>query len=222
MTDSSVTGSGSLDPLPPVLQHGLPCVCMLGFFSFLSSALLFLYLSRNFVCWFYQGQTSVACNQFLLLLFQLVIADMHQGAAYLLNIAWITTNKIDATSINCHVQGWFVSTGDLASGCWIFAIALHTLFAVVKGRRVPTTLFWTCMAGLWVFIYGMAIIGLIFHPHGFYVRAGAWVSRKCCHAQPLDTNSASAGLPKNTRRNDFYFIISGSLSSCSDRSLFIR
>ena len=69
-----------------------------------------------------------------------------------------------------------MSTGDLASGTWIFAIALHTFFALIKGYKLPYRVFIAVIFGLWGFIYGMAIIGVALHPKDLYVRAGAWVS----------------------------------------------
>ena len=75
----------------------------------------------------------------------------------------------------CFAQGWFVSTGDLASSVFICAIAVHTFFSIVKDYRLPTVAFYCCIAGLWTFIYVMALIGPIIHRKDFYVRASAWV-----------------------------------------------
>lgn len=171
----STLDTGTLDPLPAVLQHGLLAVSTLGLASFLSSSALFLYLSFKLLKWYLRGDLENGCNQFLLLIYNLVLADMQQAVAFLLALAWLGQDRIDVESTTCFVEGWFVSVGDLASGVWIFAIALHTFYAVVKGRRLPTTGFVSTIAGLWMFVYAMAIIGVALHPHNFYVRAGAWV-----------------------------------------------
>lgn len=70
--------------------------------------------------------------------------------------------------------GWFVSTGDLASGVFILSIALHTWFAVVKGRSISNKIFYAWIVGAWVFVYLLGILTVILHDD-VYVRAGAWV-----------------------------------------------
>lgn len=168
--------STSLSPLPAVLQRGLLAISILGLFSFASSAALFAYLSYKLVTWWRRGDLDVGCNQFVLLIYNLVLADMQQAVAFLLALAWLGGDSIDVESTTCFVEGWFVSVGDLASGVWITAISLHTFYAVVKGRRLPTSAFVGAVVGLWTFVYTMAVVGVALHPRDFYVRAGAWVS----------------------------------------------
>jgi len=169
--------SGTLDPLPPVLQRGLIAVGFFGSLSFLSSCLLFLYLSFKLLNWKRKGQLDNGCNQFLLLIYNLLLADMQQAVAFSLTFVTLNNDRIDANMPACWAEGWFVSTGDLASSMFIFAIALHTFFAVVKGRRLPTRVFAAGILGLWGFIYAMAVIPLAMHPGDLYDRAGAWVSQ---------------------------------------------
>ena len=177
----STLNPGTLDPLPPVLQHGLIAVSSFGLLSVFSSTGLLFYLFYKLFTWWWKGDLDKGCNQFLLLIFNLVLADVQQALAFVLNLVWLAENKIDAESATCFVEGWFVSTGDLASSVWIFAIALHTFYAVIKERRLPTGVFTAIGIGLWVFIYAMAATGVALHPHDFYVRAGAWV----CYAHYL-------------------------------------
>jgi hypothetical protein len=73
-------------------------------------------------------------------------------------------------------EGWFVSTRDLASGMWIFAIARHTFSAVIMGKKLPYSIFLLGITALWLFIYALAVGGVVSHRENFYVRAGAWVS----------------------------------------------
>jgi hypothetical protein len=55
---------------------------------------------------------------------------------------------------------------------------------VVKEYRLPTKAFYSCVAGLWLFNYVLAIIGPIRHGHDFYVRASAWVCLNCSFVPP--------------------------------------
>jgi hypothetical protein len=189
---SLAISNSTLDPLPPVLQHGLIAVSTFGLLSFFSSLALLLYLTYKLVTWWRNGDLDNGCNQFLLLIYNLALADLQQSVAFVLTSVWLGENRIDATSPTCFAEGWFVSTGDLASGVWVLAIAVHTFYAVIKGRRLHTVTFLIIVAALWTFIYSMAVIGIAMHPHDYYIRAGAWV-RFMYHLCGAIANVRSAG-----------------------------
>ncbi|KAF3356959.1 hypothetical protein VDGD_04720 [Verticillium dahliae] len=118
-------------------------------------------------------------NQFLVLILNLLFADIQQALAFLLNAAWLRKDAIRAGTSMCWAQGWFVSTGDLASSVFIFLIAMHTYLGVVRGHRMAMWAFYTTIIGGWAFTYLTAIIGVIITNNGasvggLYVRAGAW------------------------------------------------
>ncbi|KAL1884200.1 hypothetical protein VTK73DRAFT_5336 [Phialemonium thermophilum] len=118
-------------------------------------------------------------NQFLVLIYNLLFADIQQAMAFLLNVTWLSRNAVQAGTSVCWAQGWFVSTGDLASSVFISAIAVHTYLGVVNGYRLPAWAFYGAIAILWGFVYGAAILGVIIthdgkNNGGLYVRAGAW------------------------------------------------
>ncbi|KAI5859582.1 G protein-coupled glucose receptor regulating Gpa2-domain-containing protein [Durotheca rogersii] len=118
-------------------------------------------------------------NQFLVLVYNLFFADMHQATAFMLNLPWAQNNEITVGIPTCWAQGWFVSTGDLAASCFICAIAVHTYFSVVRGHKPPQWALYLVIVVLWVFVYVMAIAGVAATNNGrgvggFYVRAAAW------------------------------------------------
>jgi len=118
-------------------------------------------------------------NQFLMLIYNLLLADIQQAMAFMLNIEWLVRDSLDVGDRTCWAQGWFISIGDLASSVFISLIAVHTYLAVVKGYRLPTWIFYTIIAGCWTFTYGTGILGVIItrngaNAGGLYVRAGAW------------------------------------------------
>lgn len=94
--------------------------------------------------------------------------------AFALTSVYLSQDKIEVGTTTCWANGWFVSTGDLASGVFILAIALHTYFAVVKHRRIGNKTFYGGIICLWTFVYAMAIIGVGLDTE-IYTRAGAWV-----------------------------------------------
>lgn len=132
-------------------------------------------------------------NQFLILVYNLLLAEMHQSTAFMLNVSWAATNGILVGTSTCWVQGWFVSTGDLAASCFITAIAVHTYLIVVRDYKPPQWALYVTIAGLWFFVYAMAILGVLITNNGhdgggLYVRAVAWVS--VSHAKfPLESLS---------------------------------
>jgi hypothetical protein len=119
-------------------------------------------------------------NQFLVLVYNLFLADIHQAGAFLLNAVWINYDGIYVGTGTCFAQGWLVSTGDLASSCFILLIAIHTYASVVWDYRFPHWAVTLAVIGAWAFVYLLAIAGVAATQNGdpvggFYVRAAAWV-----------------------------------------------
>ncbi|TAQ85518.1 hypothetical protein B7494_g6174 [Chlorociboria aeruginascens] len=173
MTSTLNADSVTLSPLPGVLSHGLVAVSTFGLLSFCCSTSLFFYLSYRLISWRKSGKEAPT-NQFLILIYNLLFADIQQSLAFLLNINTLRNNAILVGTPACFAQGWFVSTGDLASSVFICAIAVHTFLAVVKEYRLPSKAFYSIIALLWTFVYVMAIIGPAKYGPSFYVRASAW------------------------------------------------
>jgi len=163
--------SSSLSPIPHHIHQWLMAVAALGFLSFVASVSLFFILVYRIVRWHMKAKRN---SQFVVLILNLLLADIQQSMAFLLNTEWLRMNQIAVGTNICWAQGWFVSTGDLASGVWCFAIGLHTLASVILNYRMSMPYFLGTIASLWAFVYGMALIGVGLHPHTLFVRAGAW------------------------------------------------
>lgn len=119
-------------------------------------------------------------NQFVILLYNLLLADMHQAVAFFLNVVWVANDGIFVNTRVCWTQGWFISSGDLSSSCFIFAIALHTYLTVVKEYKPSEWAFNLAIIGMWIFVYGISIVGIAgtnngMGSGGYFVRAAAWV-----------------------------------------------
>lgn len=119
-------------------------------------------------------------NQFLILIYNLLLADMHQSVAFALNGSWLRANGIIIETKACFAQGLFVSTGDLSSSLFITTIAVHTYLSVVKGYRPPHYVLYFVIFCVWTFVYLISALPVITTNHGasvggYFVRAGAWV-----------------------------------------------
>lgn len=120
-------------------------------------------------------------NQFVVLIYNLLLADMHQSIAFFLNAVWVGKDAIHVRSRTCWMQGYFVSTGDLSASLFIGAIAVHTYGTIVRGYKPPQWVIVSTCVGIWLFNYLMVAIGVLGTNNGqatggFYVRAAAWVS----------------------------------------------
>lgn len=96
-----------------------------------------------------------------------------------------------APSTACFAQGFLLNVGDLTSGFFVMAIALHTFYTAVKGRRIEHNPFLATIVCIWAFALMLSMIGplqsvytpihhlgllLMFIRHGnhYFVKAGAW------------------------------------------------
>ncbi|KAJ4374128.1 hypothetical protein N0V83_002869 [Neocucurbitaria cava] len=157
--------------LPDHIVPWLRAVVSLGFISFFASVSLLFILTYKIVSWQIKSKRS---NQFVILIFNLLWADIQQALAFLLNVEWLRLGSLEVQNPVCFAQGWLVSTGDLGSGVWCFVIGLHTFASVILNFRLRPRYFYLTIFLLWAFILGVSSIGLGLHHENFYVRSGVW------------------------------------------------
>lgn len=157
--------------LPPHIHPWLRAVVALGFISFVASVTLLFVLTYKLISWHIRSKRS---NQFVILIFNLLWADIQQALAFLLNVEWLRLGSLQVGNPICFAQGWLVSTGDLGSGVWCFAIGLHTFASVILDYRLKPKVFYGAIAAAWVFIIGVSSIGVGIYGQSLYVRSGVW------------------------------------------------
>ncbi|KAL8404286.1 hypothetical protein RB594_009225 [Gaeumannomyces avenae] len=118
-------------------------------------------------------------NQFLILVYNLVLADLQQAAGFTISLAWPAAGQARSGGQLCWMQGWFISVGDLGSSLFICAIAIHTYLAIIRDYRLPSWAFYLAIGLLWGLNYLAVILGIVIHrckaaPGGLYVRVMAW------------------------------------------------
>jgi hypothetical protein len=94
--------SSSLSPLPHTLSVGLVPVAVLGALSFLAATTLFLFLTYRMVRWKRQSRPT---NQFIFLIANLLLADIQQSLAFLLNAEWLVRDALEVGTTSCWAQG---------------------------------------------------------------------------------------------------------------------
>ncbi|KAI4793190.1 hypothetical protein E4T44_08028 [Aureobasidium sp. EXF-8845] len=169
----------SMSPLPSALKKGMLVPGTIGLLSAASSIGMLLFIIYRFLTWRAHYKTFVGYNQYVALIINLLCADLLQGVAFMFSYHWVFTDGIVAPSVKCTSQGFLLNAGNLSSGYFVMAIALHTFYGAVMGRHLRHAVFYTALAGGWFFALFLSAMGPILHGNHYYVRAGAW-----CWAAP--------------------------------------
>ncbi|KAH0412990.1 hypothetical protein KCU90_g17178, partial [Aureobasidium melanogenum] len=164
----------SLSPLGPVLKGGLMAPGLLGLLSVITTLGLLGFIVYRFSTWRRHYRTYVGYNQYVVLCMNLLIADFIQAVSFLFSFHWIRKNGIFAPTSACFAQGFLLNIGDLTSGFFVMAIAFHTFYTAVKGRRIGHIQFIVAVVSVWTFGLLLSIIGPIEYRDRYFVRAGAW------------------------------------------------
>ncbi|KAK8016911.1 G-protein coupled receptor [Apiospora rasikravindrae] len=128
---------------------------------------------------------EVATNPFLLLIYNLLLADIIQAASFLLSVVWIRYDGTYSGSVTCWLQGWLAMTGKLsASACLVFASGL-TYLTVVRGYRASPRALYCSIAVVWLLTYVLAGAGVAITHNGR--RGGGWFawSNGWCWVSPF-------------------------------------
>ncbi|KAH9828104.1 Pfam:Git3 C [Teratosphaeria destructans] len=175
--------------LSDTLRYGLVPLGILGLVSVLSTVAVIGFIGFRFISWRAHYKSWIGYNQYVVLVLNLLLADLQQSSAFVISFHWIRINAILAPSQACFAQGWLLHSGDVASGFFVLAIALHTFYTAVYGQRIRSLHFALSIVGIWAFAYVLTGLGLGIHGHTYFVRAGAWcwvssayeADRLACH-----------------------------------------
>lgn len=146
----------------------------LGILSVASCIAMLLFIIYRFLTWRAHYRTFVGYNQYVVLIVNLLIADLLQGVSFMFSFHWVYYNGIFAPSRTCFSQGYLLNLGDLSSGFFVLGIALHTFYGAVRGRHLKHTTFTIVVISAWLLAVLLTSIGPIQHRDDFFVRAGSW------------------------------------------------
>ncbi|PWY69502.1 integral membrane protein [Aspergillus heteromorphus CBS 117.55] len=163
-----------IDPLPSIQRKGLIAVSVMAVLSFIATAALISFISYRLIFWRGSYARYIGYNQYIVLIYNLVLADLQQSLAFLICIKWIAEDKISANTAACFLQGFWLQIGDPASGLFVLAIAFHTFLLVALGRKMSHRVFVCFVIGLWVFVGVLVIIPLASHGRYVFIPSGAW------------------------------------------------
>jgi hypothetical protein len=142
--------------------------------SLIATSILLGFITYRLVFWRGSYTRYIGYNQYIILIYNLVLADFIQSLAFILCLQWILTDKIESGNVACFLQGLWLQIGDPSSGLFVFAIAIHTFLLVVWGRKMSYKFFVCFVVGVWVFVVLIVIIPIGMHGAGIFVPSGAW------------------------------------------------
>ena len=157
------------------MKDGLKSVGVLGVLSFISAFSFSLYIALRLISWKGPLRGSLYQNQFVILVLNLLIADVLQAAGFVFSIYWLADHQISSTSNACFAQAWFFQVGDTSNAFFILTIALHTWVTIVKGYQLPFKRFVFALVFIWSLALFFSVIGPIVHGREIYTIAGIWV-----------------------------------------------
>ncbi|KAJ4358403.1 uncharacterized protein N0V89_002985 [Didymosphaeria variabile] len=164
----------SLDPMTPTFKKGLIPLVIFAMASLVSVFALLCFITWRLIGWRKSYREYVGGNQYILLIFNLLIADFQQSIAFVITFHWLKLQKILAPTAPCFVQAWFLHLGDVASGFFVLAIAVHTWLGVVKGYRMRYGWLVVLIVGIWALAVLLTVLGPAMHGNRFFARAGGW------------------------------------------------
>ncbi|KAL2838580.1 G protein-coupled glucose receptor regulating Gpa2-domain-containing protein [Aspergillus pseudodeflectus] len=161
--------------LTPSTKAGFIAMGICGLLSFTSTLGLLLFLMHRFINWKRYYKRPLLHNQYVVLIFNLLLADIQQATAFLLCLHWVNKGAVSYPSAACVLQGWWIQVADPGSGLFVIAIAMHTGAVVLRGRQLPYKAFVFCVVSLWAFIIALGIIPVaLYRSETFVISEAGW------------------------------------------------
>ncbi|KAL1979848.1 hypothetical protein VTN96DRAFT_5056 [Rasamsonia emersonii] len=162
-------------PLSEIERRGLIAISVLAVISSIATFSLLCFISYRLISWSGGNyKRYLGDNQYVLLIYNLLLADLQQSLAFLICAYWIVHDAIRAHTPACFLQGLWLQVGDPGSGLFVLAIAVHTFILVRSGRKPEHRWFLTAVGGVWLFLAVLVIVPLASHGTGVFVPSGAW------------------------------------------------
>jgi len=160
--------------LSPSLHVAIPAVSTFALLSLLSTASLLGFISYRMFTWRRYYNTPIFRNQYVILIFNLCMADLLQALALTISWHWLQMGEIRSNSNWCFGQGLLIQIGDVSSAFFVLAIALHTWFRVVKSKDMRYNIFIGAVAFIWLAAILLTIIAPIMNGRQVYAPLGYW------------------------------------------------
>lgn len=162
-------------PLTDELQRGMIPLAIFALCSALSTFTLLSWITYRLV-WRQDYQAFVGYNQYVILIYNLLLADFQQSLSFLITLNWLKIGGMESPSTVCFAQAWLLNMGDVSSGFFVLAIALHTWYSVVLGRKLNYAVFTVGILSVWAAAFILTVMGPVTKGSNFFAKTNAWVS----------------------------------------------
>ncbi len=162
--------------LNPEERAGLHAISALATLSAVCTSGLLSFLLYRAIYWERYYTTTLTRNQNIVLLSNLLFADLIQAIGFLFSAYWVNIDSILAPTPACTAQGILLNLGDVASGSFVFLISIHTAVSVLRGPSIPLRYLLAAIATCWIFAIFLSTIGIAIYSQEYYTAAGIWVS----------------------------------------------
>lgn len=163
-------------PLPNVFRRGLIAVILMASLSAITAFALLIFITHQLISRRSRSSRYLGYNQYIILIYQLILADLQHALGYLISVNWLMEDKITANSWTCFAQGMWLQLANPGSGLFVLAIAIHTCLAVTLNRKLSYRVFVAFIISIWAFLLALTIIPIAIHGRAALVPAGPWVS----------------------------------------------
>ncbi|KAI1100718.1 G protein-coupled glucose receptor regulating Gpa2-domain-containing protein [Jackrogersella minutella] len=163
--------------LPSMDDHtyrGLLAISTLATVSLVFTSSLLSFITWRMITWKSHYSSPVGRNQPIVLIYQLILADLIQSLGFLISFHWVGERQIIGPNSSCFAQGWLIQLGDVASAFFVLAIAIHTTYQVTLSKRLSHKAFLCCVLGCWGLSLGLTSLAPIIGGRFVFQRAGVW------------------------------------------------
>ncbi|KAI2463281.1 G protein-coupled glucose receptor regulating Gpa2-domain-containing protein [Annulohypoxylon bovei var. microspora] len=154
--------------------NGLLVIGTLATISLVFTSLLLGFITWRMVTWKSHYSSPVSRNQSIVLIYQLILADLIQSLGFVISFHWVAERKIVGPNSACFAQGWLIQLGDVGSSFFVLAIAIHTTYQVILSRKLSQKAFISCVLGVWALSVGLTSLAPIVGGRFVFLRAGVW------------------------------------------------
>lgn len=155
---------------------GLIAIGCLATVSVIFTSGLLSFITWRMISWKSHYTSFIGHNQPIVLIYQLILADLFQSLGFLISFHWAASREISGPNGECFAQGWLIQLGDVASAFFVLAIAVHTTYQVIFSRSVSYRVFVSSILGVWMFAVLLTSLAPIIGGRYIFLRAGVWVS----------------------------------------------
>ncbi|KAH7028100.1 uncharacterized protein B0I36DRAFT_385986 [Microdochium trichocladiopsis] len=116
-----------------------------------------------------------APNPLLILIYNLILADISLSATYAANMIWLKEDTINIDWPTCRAQGWLVSFGCVISSAFLLTLAIYTHRIVIMGKRPSSKSTIIVCVAIWAASIVLTCIGPIASgKEHYYARQQCW------------------------------------------------